>query len=541
MQTHSTHSLPPFHLQIFSQMSKMIAPSTNLNDLAKAATAIIQSVLSVENCSIMLLDADGLALNMLFSSVIPATHWNRIRVPLGYGVAGEVAETGQPHLMTQIRKENETESHSTKGKYYTDSFISVPLRLSEGANILGVINATDRTSRQPMTQMDLQILTAIAELISVTIESHRTWLHANEARRHLSQVVDGVPIGMFTISSNGRIEFCNRAARHHLNISETAPLTDVWQECFPEAVKPYLQKALDSLRRGRSSVSLEFDLPNTIDTGPDRSVRLSAIEAEEISTLEENHALFLVEDLQQKQELAELRQSDRMKANFLSLISHELRTPLAAIKGAIHLLNQMAPAEMRKTAHGIFSILHRNNDRLTRVVNNILDVMDLESGALQLYRKRSDLHALITRITDRAQVEQINKHINWVIKLEATQPEIYADENRVGQVVEHLLDNSLKFTPIDGEIAILTSSNNGMWRLEVNNAGPAIPSHLAEKIFSKFFQIDDTLTRETGGSGVGLFLCREIIRLHGGEVTLNTDYDKGTSFVVSLPEIISSI
>jgi signal transduction histidine kinase len=269
---------------------------------------------------------------------------------------------------------------------------------------------------------------------------------------------------------------------------------------------------------------------------PERSVRVSAIEAQDLAALEQNHVLFLVEDLQQMQELWELRRSDQLKSTFLSIISHELRTPLASIKGSIHLLNQISPPEMRQKADRLFAILHRNSDRLARLVNNILDVMDLETSNLHLYRKSTDMRDLITRITKRFEIAEVEKNLTWNIHLEAEPAHLYIDESRFGQVVDHLIENAVKFAQEGGEICVRTESKGGNWVLKVSNSGREIPLDLREKVFSRFYQADGTLTRDSGGTGLGLYLCREIMRLHKGEIMVDPDFRGGTRMKVILPE-----
>jgi signal transduction histidine kinase len=259
--------------------------------------------------------------------------------------------------------------------------------------------------------------------------------------------------------------------------------------------------------------------------------------ADSLASLQNRQVLFFVEDLQQMKELVDLRRSDQMKSNFLSLISHELRTPLASIKGAIHLLNQMEAGDFKENAERIFVVLHRNIDRLTSLVNNILDAMDLDTHSLRLYRKRTDLHELVEKVVGKMQGNGAEKSIAWQVELAPSHEGVYVDESRLGQVVEHLLENALKFTSANGKIRIETVSGDKTWTLRVANSGRPIDASLHEKIFSRFYQVDGTLTRYYGGSGLGLYLCREIVRLHGGDIRIDPSFQDGACFEVTVPEI----
>lgn len=526
------------YLRIFSLLGQVISRDTELSDIVRYSIEIVQAVLEVENCSIMLMNAEGNALEMQGSSTIPNESWSTISTPLGRGIAGKVAQTGHATLVSKSQT-----IHGAGGErhYQTDSFICVPLQHGEQRTTIGVVNVTDRVNRRQMSVIDLEMLEAIARLVADAIESHWMWVRAHEARRHLSRVMDGLPIGMFAIGVNDRLTLCNRAARRNLDLPASIELDRPWQECFPPSVATHVQRALDNLSRAKAATSVEFEMPDEAKYERHRWVRLSALPADELATFEVEQALFLVEDMQQMQELADLRRSDQMKSSFLSIISHELRTPLAAVKGAIHLLNQLASPEMRERAHNIFCILQRNSDRLSKIVNTILDVLDLESGTLSLYRKRTDLHGLVTRIVQRYQTVLCERPTRWEVSLEAATPNIYVDESRIGQVVSHLIENALKFTPADGLVALRSTSEEGQWRLSVSNTGVEIAPNLQEQIFTKFFQVDGTLTRETGGSGLGLYLCREIMRLHNGDVRLDTSFRGGASFIVSVPETTSLV
>ncbi|HNY27844.1 MAG TPA: ATP-binding protein [Candidatus Sumerlaeota bacterium] len=525
------------YLKLFSNLNHIVNRTTDIVQLARSAVELIQSVLEAENCSIMFLNAEGTALTMLVSSVLSEDICSHISIPLGHGVAGKVVQTGQPILRLRRfghpveKAEAASSGDVSHPRYRTDSFISVPLRVEETNTVIGVLNVTDRLNQEDLTQADLDMLLAIGGLIASAIENHRTWTRANEAREQLSEMVNGLPLGMFAISRGGLLTLCNRAARQYLNLGNGEGINFPWRRFFPQQAIGHIENALEELDNGRPS-SVEFEIEDQ-SSGKQRAVRLSALQIEELAPV---NAIFIIEDLRQMQELYELRRSDQMKSTFLSLISHELRTPLAAIKGAVHLLNQVAPPAMRESMQSIFAILYRNSNRLSRVVNNILDAMDIESGALRLYRKRIDMHAILIRIVDRYKGSEDNRGVEWKVSLQATQPMIYADEGRMSEVIEHLLENAAKFVSENGTISVTTASKRDQWVLKVSNTGREIDPALKERIFTKFYQVDASLTRQIGGSGVGLFLCREIVRLHQGDVCMDTDFTGGVCMTVSLPE-----
>ncbi|HUT24924.1 MAG TPA: ATP-binding protein [Sumerlaeia bacterium] len=525
---------PSSYLELFSHLSRVAAQTIDLAEMLRSSVQVVQSVLGVENCSIMLLNPEGTELILEASSTIPEDEWNAIRVPLGEGVAGRVAQEGRAILATEDGEGDRGCSSAPRG-YSTKSYICLPLRSSRGA--IGVINVTDHADRRDFTRADLEMLQAFALLAASAIENHRLWVRTRESREHLSQVLEGLPVGMFTVTVRGTVTLCNAAARRYLNLPAAVELNRPWDQVFDEPVRSHVRKAREAFRRGESSCVAEFELAGAGVTGK-HSVRISALKAGDITSFEGDHILFIIEDLQQMQELVELRRSDQMKSSFLSLVSHELRTPLAAIKGAIHLLVLMVPAEVRKSNDRVFDILQRNCDRLTRLVNNVLDVLDLEAGTIRLYRKRANLHEMIHRVARKFMRSEGEKKLEWSLDLRAPRPELYLDESRVEQVIQHLLENAIKFARDGGRIDISTRSSNGSWVLRTANTGRTIEPDHRERIFSKFYQVDGSLTRECGGSGLGLYLSREILRLHGGEIRVDPEFREGACFLVSLPETV---
>ena len=518
--------------EVFVNLSKVIAHTGQIDEMLRSAEHVIESSLDVEKCSILVLNADESILTIGASSSVPEEMWPRIQVPRGEGIAGRVLDTGKAEL-GHVQTESSPTAGNRAGRYKTDYYMCAPMRGSESA--IGVVSVTDRRNREPFEESDLELVQALADLTALSIENYHLYNESRESREHMAQLLEDLPIGMFTVTPDDRLNICNKAARRDLDLPTGPTARRHWTDVFPERLHPHVRRALHKVRQGQSSWIDEFEIEDG-DSGDVRAVRMSTLEAGGITTLGHSHILFIVEDLNQMREILELRRSDQIKSNFLSLISHELRTPLASVKGAVHLLDQMAPPELREQAERIFAILYRNSERLTRLVNNILDVLDLESESLTLYRKRTDMHELVERVAKRYRDAVKSKKINWALDLNADDPILYADESRLAQVIDHVLENAVKFNP-DGGTIHLDSHNNeaGEWVLGVSNTGPPIEKDLHEKIFTKFYQVDASLTRECGGSGLGLYLCREIMRLHGGEILVDPEFAGGARFIMTLP------
>jgi PAS domain S-box-containing protein len=526
------------YLTLFTHLSEIVQSTQDLPNLLSASVEVIRTVLDVESCSVMLLDAETRQLTLEASTSIPASLWPTIRVELGDGVAGRVAKSGKPTIVssrdTLPPSVAQTDTARAK-KYRTSSFLSVPLQTSR--EIIGVVNVTDRVDRESFTQYDLEMLQAVAKSIAGTIENHRIWRSAMESRSRMSLAIDGLPIGMFTVDPHGRLTLCNRSASELLALGPTVPLDLSWEKVFREPVRSFIERSIQRKEESTSSYFEELEIPSAREEGSTKSVRISVVRTADLTSMGTPHFLFLVEDLQVVRELVELRRSDQMKSSFLSIISHELRTPLTSIKGGVILLEQMLGKDSPETVHRLFQVLNRNSDRLIRLVGNILDTMDIEAHTIHIAFEKADLHPLILRTVSDFETAGREKGIIWEMALDAANSVRSVDETRFSQVLQHLMENAVKFTHNNGTIRIVTTNNADNWILRVYNTGRAIAPAQTERLFTKFYQIDGSLTRDCGGSGLGLYLCREILRLHGGDIRVDTSYTEGACFVVNLPEV----
>jgi PAS domain S-box-containing protein len=238
---------------------------------------------------------------------------------------------------------------------------------------------------------------------------------------------------------------------------------------------------------------------------------------------------------QQRQMLAQLREADQRKSEFIAVLSHELRNPLAAIKSGLHVLEHGAPGSEAVTSSR--TIIDRQVDQLVRLVDDLLDVTRITQHRIQLQRKRLDVNELVRATVEdnRAPLERCGVQVQAGL---ATAP-IYvnADSVRLAQVLTNLLTNAVKFTPAGGTATVsVWSDPAGEAVLRVADNGSGIEPALLPRLFEPFMQADRTLARSGGGLGLGLVLVKGLVELHGGTVSANSaGIGQGAEFVVRLP------
>lgn len=233
--------------------------------------------------------------------------------------------------------------------------------------------------------------------------------------------------------------------------------------------------------------------------------------------------------------LAERERADRLKDDFVNTVSHELRTPLTSIAGALELLDSGRGGQLPAKAARMVHIAHRNSLRLTRLVNDVLDVSKLESDKLKLDLQPMNLVKLIERAMAETEGFAQSFGVGLSFASEHLQARALVDEDRFIQVVINLLSNAVKFSPSGEHVQVRLAPHCASWRLSVADRGPGIPPAFQARLFEKFAQGAQPANRQTPGTGLGLAIVRRIVRMHGGEVGFETAPDLGTTFHVDLP------
>jgi signal transduction histidine kinase len=228
----------------------------------------------------------------------------------------------------------------------------------------------------------------------------------------------------------------------------------------------------------------------------------------------------------------ELLSLDEAKTNFLANVSHELRTPLTSIRAFSEILQSYPNDE--QTQQEFLQIITTESERLTRLVNDVLDVTKIEAGQMDWREEDIDISALLEQSsrTFAPLFEQASLRFNQ--QFPSNLPAIRGDHDRLQQVVHNLLNNALKFTA-EGSISMRAFVLGAELFIKVTDTGIGIAPADQERVFDKFQQVGDTLTGKPKGTGLGLTICRDIVAHHGGRLTLESQPGRGSTFTIALP------
>jgi signal transduction histidine kinase len=229
--------------------------------------------------------------------------------------------------------------------------------------------------------------------------------------------------------------------------------------------------------------------------------------------------------------LERLRELDRLKNEFIAVVSHELRTPVASVYGATMTLQQRELDERRRNS--LLSVIFTESARLARLVEQVVWASRFEAGHARLHLEPCEPLELAVGVIEAARL-----HLPPTLSIElsaSSPPTVLADPERVRQVLVNLLDNAVKFSPAGGRIEVAIGRSDGVVRFAVKDEGIGIPAKEQARIFEKFHRLDPNLTRGVGGTGLGLYICQELVRQMNGRIWVDSRENEGSTFLFELP------
>lgn len=256
----------------------------------------------------------------------------------------------------------------------------------------------------------------------------------------------------------------------------------------------------------------------------------------------------------------ELEKLERIKSEFISIVSHELRTPLTPIKNALTILSSGRCGTLGENAVKFIDMAKRNVENLTSIINDILDINKIEAGKMDFNYKIMNIHSVIENVKTNFECVAKEHEIMFTTEEQSELPDIYADSQRLGQVLTNLVSNAIKFTPKGKNITIKSELKNAQdiytnqhFEKEIKSLqgnyivvsvvdeGIGIKEENLLRAFDKFTQIENSLSRKVGGTGLGLPIAKQLIKAHKGAIWCDSEEEKGSSFHFALPVSIENI
>ena len=225
---------------------------------------------------------------------------------------------------------------------------------------------------------------------------------------------------------------------------------------------------------------------------------------------------------------------ERLRSEFVATAAHELRTPLAAVYGAVRTLRQQDRAVSVDIRDQFLEMIEDESERLRIVMDQLLVSAQIDSADLHLHRQKIDAVAMCESLIGSAGARK-PAGIELAVERPAGPVSLYADPDRLRQVLANLIDNAIKYSPGGGRVDVRVHANGRYGEIAVEDQGLGIPAHEQQRIFEKFYRLDPSMTKGVGGSGLGLYISRELVRQMGGRLSVDSRYGSGSTFTVTLP------
>ncbi len=525
-----------------AQASNLIAAQNQSQELLERVLEWAREILHAESASVLLFDKKRERLDFAAAQGPIADQLKPFSLAPGIGIAGWVAQNGQAVYTNDARNDARFQSDFDGATgFVTRAIVCVPLRARD--EILGVIEVVNRLNDEPFTSDDVEILSAVANQSAIALENARLYELLNlrvavseeslentnlrlETEKHLLQtVLQAMTNGIVVIDKSNHVQLINRAASRVLPELDDAigqPLGRVLPE-FPDG---FTRREGDR-RRGLSAQLKrgDVDAPRTIEA---RSSHLPFAANSKASG-----QIIIFEDVTQQ------RNIEQAKSDFVSFVAHEMRSPLTTIAGFSSMLrsNEAREATPNAQRSRFLGLIHDESERLKRLINSMLDVARIEAGRdIEIQIDTFEFAPLAMQTIESQRVYSSRHQIvgDWPPDL----PPIRADRDKVTQILINLLSNALKYSP-GGRVQVLATLQDDFLEVRVQDEGPGIEPDQQLRLFERFGRLSNPVgsgeRAKPSGTGLGLFLTKHLVELQGGTIRVESEIDKGSAFIFTLP------
>lgn len=403
--------------------------------------------------------------------------------------------------------------------------VALPMVIED--EIIGLIYIF-RSRGAEFTVNDRQVLGDFADQAAIAVQNAWLYQQVDDERARLNAIIENSGDGVMILEADRTIRTWNRAL---------VGMTGVPAE---EAIGRHCYDVLNLHNRQGVSVCYtacplakppeDGRLYAEGDTQRADGIKVSVADNYSPQYDEDNRLISVIANVR---DVSRLREAEDMKNTLLSVISHELKTPVSIIKGyAGTLVRQDANWDKETLTEGL-SIIEDEADKLNELINNLLDASRLQAGGLKLKFGFLDLPSMAEKTIDRFR-PQTDKH-TFSVDFPENLPPVKGDHERMREILSNLVSNALKYSPDGGLIRIGGWAEENEVQVYVSDEGIGIPATEQEHIFDRFARVDNSLTRQTPGAGLGLFLVKAVIEAHGGRVWVESRPGQGSTFNFAIP------
>jgi signal transduction histidine kinase len=464
---------------------------------------------------LLLYDAEHRLLRAEAASGIPEELWHSFEVEVSDEFNQRLLTGGKPVVVDDVDGEGRLKMQLARAVGARTALV-VPIR-HEG-NPVGTLTFYAVTAPRRFDSVAVAVAVLIANEAGDVLERARLQEEVRDERERAARVLAHIGDGVFFVDGTGVIRLWNPAIAAITGLADDDVLARRPQDVLPgwAAIEPLVPVSSAPAYAARNAEALPLDLG-------DRELWIS------ISAVRfPDGTVYALRDL------TEERGIERLKSEFVATVSHELRTPLAAVYGAAMTLRRQDVELDDDHRRRLLAVIAGESDRLARIVDQVLAASRLDSGSFAFAVEHCDPGALADQVIEAARV-----HTPADVRIDLVAggdlPAVAADPDMLRQVLTNLVENAVKYSPAGGRVHVSLWPHEGRVLFGVRDEGLGIPPREQERIFEKFFRLDPNLTRGVGGTGLGLYICRELVRRMGGRIWVASREGEGSTFFFELP------
>ncbi len=400
------------------------------------------------------------------------------------------------------------------------------LPLSANGQVIGVIFIF-RNYEDLFTPNDRVLLQSFADQAAIAVFNAQLYGQVTYEKKRLDALLDSAADGILILDADLNIERCNGAFEKLFGETRAEIVGKNHKDIIKWKKEPHGKTLEESVLDGwpltpNATLYVEGDLKRPLPPPLPVGITYAPLLSEENKL---RNVILSVRDI------THFRTADELKATFISVVSHELRTPVALIKGYASTLRRDDAKWDKATISDSLAVIEEEADRLSRMIDDLLDASRLQAGGLSLNHADVALPSLALRVSERFAAQSPKHRI--ITDFPENFPVILADENRLEQVISNLVSNALKYAS-KGEIKISGDARPGQVIICVSDEGPGIDAKDLPHIFDRFYRSTNAV-KQTKGAGLGLYLARAIVESHGGRMWADASTDSGARICFSLP------
>jgi signal transduction histidine kinase len=390
--------------------------------------------------------------------------------------------------------------------------------ISYEGRTVGTLTFYAISAARPFDDLALAVAELIAREAGDVLERTRLEAEIAEERERAARVLAHVGDGVFLVDRSGAIRLWNPAVAAITGLEPGDVLERTLEDVLPgwAAIVPLVAPASAPAHAAKHAETLPLEIGDR-----ELWVSISAVEFPD-------GTVYALRDL------TEERGIEKLKSEFVATVSHELRTPLAAVYGAAMTLRRLDVELDAERRARLLAVIAGESDRLARIIDQVLAASRLESGGFAFAVEKCTAGTLAEEV-----VESARAHLPDGVTLELASPDglplVAADPDMLRQVLTNLVENAVKYSPSGGTVQLALEGQEGRVLFAVRDEGLGIPLREQDRIFAKFFRLDPNQTRGVGGTGLGLYISRELVRRMGGRIWVASREGEGSTFFFELP------